>query len=111
MAPQSSRYSLAFTPQQLDSVGLATVSFAAYYRQHQAELDQTNPFANCTFNRKFVRKYSPASDGYVPRHPTNIFNLLLGHSSYLKCRGWYLRANTPRAGTLPRLTNTSGSLR
>lgn len=95
MAPQSSRYSLAFTPHQLDSVGLATVSFAAYYRQHRAELDRANPFANCTFSHKFAREYSPAPDGYVPHHPTDIFNLLLGHSTYLKRRGWYLRALTP----------------
>jgi len=91
---------VALTMQNRDSLRITTFSFAAYFQQHQAALARNNPFAGCHFNSPPARRYTTTPDGYIPRQPTDIFNLLLAHSTYLKSRSWQLRQLAPREQVL-----------
>jgi hypothetical protein len=91
-APLNFPYALpGYSRHQLDSVGIPSISFAAYYRQHEADLACYNPFADRRLQLAESDKYYRLPDNYVPHQPNDLFYLLLAQSPYLKIRNWHLR--------------------
>ncbi|UOR00023.1 hypothetical protein MUN81_11095 [Hymenobacter sp. 5317J-9] len=65
------------------------VSFADYFRQHEAEVARANPFAECRFPED--TNPIPSFKKYVPPTPTEIFRLLLQYTNYERQVGYQLR--------------------
>lgn len=79
---RAGRYQLSkpFDPTAPYPVPVAYTSFAAYFQQHEAELAQANPFADCHFDYDPNREENPTR--YVAATPADIFRLLLQHTHY-----------------------------
>jgi len=62
-------------------LNMPPVSFASYFLQHEADLQQHNPFVGTRFRyKKNTRGYVPI--GYIPPAPTDIFRRLLQYTVY-----------------------------
>ncbi|MFD1468344.1 hypothetical protein ACFQ48_08915 [Hymenobacter caeli] len=70
------------------------IGFAAYFRQHEADLSQANPFTGCRFDDRYKPSAGRNPADYVPTTPADIFRLLLVHKHYLSITHWKLRPLT-----------------
>lgn len=68
-------------------LNMLPVSFASYFLQHEADLQQHNPFVGTRFRyKKNTRGNVPI--GYIPPAPTYIFQRLLQHTVYEPRNGY-----------------------
>lgn len=63
----------------------AEASFTRYFTRHAARLARANPFSGCRFLPRPPHPVAPIG-GYVPATPSDIFRLLVGHTTYGRVR-------------------------
>lgn len=81
-------YKLSLMP-DLMHPGCDSVSFAAYYRQHEAELARANPFAGYCFPERTPQLGPRVPADITPTVPTDIYAYLVERQVYCRMNHFY----------------------